>query len=469
MLLTRLHWRIQQGNIHRQFLGETETRLRDIFEEAKANTPSILLIDDLDSLFPSREAQGVEEYHRRALSSLLSEFDSLKDSAVVVLAATSRLAAVDSALRRPGRLDKEVEIAVPSATGRQAILAGMLGNAIAPQHLAPLVAETHGFVGADLAALCREAGEKAILRAEKNGCEPEISWQDLTLALPSVSPSALKDIIIEVPKVHWTDIGGYEAVKTQIKQAVLWPLQYPEDFKRMGVKPPRGVLLYGPPGCCKTMLAKAVATESSMNFIAIKGPELFSKYVGDTEKAIRDIFRRARTSAPCVVFIDELDSMATKREGTDTGVNERVLCTLLNELDGIEVLNDVLVLGATNRPEMIDKALIRPGRMDRLIYIAPPDLAARKEILEIAARGMPLAADVNLQEMATRVDGYSGAEVSLIPREAGLVALSEDIHSEEVASRHFEAALRKVKPRISRQMILGYEGFDLLAGRADSS
>jgi len=423
----------------------------------------------LDSLFPSREAQGIEEYHRRALSSLLSEFDGLKDCAVVVLAATSRLSAVDPALRRPGRLDKEVEIAVPSAAGRQAILAGMIGTVIAPQYLAPLVAETHGFVGADLAALCREAGEKAILRAEKSGCEPEISLQDLTLALPCVSPSALKDIIIEVPKVRWTDIGGYEVVKTQIKQAVLWPLQYPEDFKRMGVKPPRGVLLYGPPGCCKTMLAKAVATESSMNFIAIKGPELFSKYVGDTEKALRDIFRRARTSAPCVVFIDELDSMATKREGTDTGVNERVLCTLLNELDGIEVLNDVLVLGATNRPEMIDKALIRPGRMDRLIYISPPDLAARKEILEIAARGMPLAADVNLQEMATRVEGYSGAEVSLIPREAGLVALSEDIHILEVAQRHFEAALKKVKPRISRQMILNYEGFDLLAGRTDTS
>lgn len=428
-----------------------------------------MLIDDLDCLFPSREAQGIEEYHRRALSSLLSEFDGLKDSAVVVLAATSRLAAVDPALRRPGRLDKEVEIAVPTAAGRQAILAGMLSSSFQSTDLALLVAETHGFVGADLAALCREAGEKAIIRAEKSGSEPQISLQDLTQALASVSPSALKDIIIEVPKVHWTDIGGYELVKAQIQQAVMWPLQYPEDFKRIGVKSPRGVLLYGPPGCCKTMLAKAVATESAMNFIAIKGPELFSKYVGDTEKALRDIFRRARTSAPCVVFIDELDSMATKREGTDTGVNERVLCTLLNELDGIEVMNDVLVLGATNRPEMIDKALIRPGRMDRLIYISPPDLAAREEILRIAARGMPLGTDVNMQEMAGRLEGYSGAEVSLIPREAGLVALSEDIHIAVVGMQHFDAALRKVKPRISREMILSYESFDRLAGRTDTS
>ena len=411
----------------------------------------------------------MEEYHRRALSSLALELDLIQTYPVLVVAATNRMQQIDPALRRPGRFDKEVEVPVPTAVCRKAILRGMLMETVTDDDLDRLVEETHGFVGADLAALCREAGERAIYRTIETGGRLEVGVGDLTVALASVSPSALKDVIVEVPKVYWTDIGGYEAVKTQIQQAVLWPLQYPADFTRLSIKPPRGVLLYGPPGCCKTMMAKAVATESKMNFIAIKGPELFSKYVGDTEKAIREIFRRARTSAPCVVFVDELDSMATKREGSDVGVNERVLCTLLNELDGVEALNDVLVLGATNRPELIDKALIRPGRFDRLIYIAPPDVSAREQILRIAARGMPLHSNVDLRTLAERLDGYSGAEVSLIPREAGITALTEDIHTEFVSGQHFDAAIQKVKPRISRETVQFYEKFDRSSGRTENS
>mmetsp|Transcript_7604 Transcript_7604/g.14275 ORF Transcript_7604/g.14275 Transcript_7604/m.14275 type:complete len:394 (-) Transcript_7604:210-1391(-) len=381
---------------------------------------------------------------------------------VIVIGTTNRPNAIDNALRRPGRFDKEIEIPVPSLPDRLDILKvvceDMQRVGLSKQELDELAEHTHGYVGADLVALCREAGLRAVRRARR-GAELQVSFNDFKEALAEVSPSCLRDVMIEVPKVYWNDIGGYSDAKLKLRQAVEWPLKHAEAFERLQIKPPKGVLLYGPPGCSKTMMAKAIATESRMNFLAIKGPELFSKYVGDSERAIRDMFRKARLSSPCVLFIDELDSIGSQREGTEVGVNERVLCTLLNELDGIEVLKDVVVLAATNRPELIDKALIRPGRFDRLIYIAPPDFHARLQILQIVTKTMPLGENTDLEALSSKMEGFSGAEVVQVPREAGIIALSEDIGASVVTQQHLQLALSQVRTNISAEMLAFYEGF----------
>ena len=447
-----------------KYVGETENNIHSIFEQAKESAPTIIFIDEIDTLCPNRDS-GSEDYLKRIVTSFITELDSLEStSRVLVLATTNRPNAVDPVLRRPGRFDKEIEIPVPSRPDRFKIIKVLVEATprlpVSDEDMETISELTHGFVGADLAALFREACMKAIARSEQ-GEQLSLTLDDFLSGISEMSPSAIRDVIIEVPKVKWDDIGGYDGVKLQIKQAVEWPLQHPQAFERLGIKPPKGVLLYGPPGCSKTMMAKAVATESQLNFLAIKGPELFSKYVGDTEKAIREVFRKARTCAPSIIFIDEIDALGTQRQGSDNAVSDRVLCTLLNEMDGIESLKDVTIIAATNRPDIMDKALVRPGRIDRLIYIPPPDPRARLSILQITTKKMPLAEDVDLQAISNQMERFSGAEVALVPREAGILALTEDINSQVVGSRHFSAALVNIKPRITNEVISQFESFRL--------
>ena len=329
---------------------------------------------------------------------------------------------------------------------------------------------THGFVGADLAALCREAAMRALRRIlpqidleEESIPEEvlekiEVTMDDFMKAFRSITPTALREIEVQVPTVRWSDIGGLEEVKQELREAVEWPLKYPESFERMGIKPPKGILLYGPPGCGKTLLAKAVATESEANFISIKGPEIFSKWVGESERAIREVFRKARQVAPCVIFLDEIDAIAPIRGlgYGDSMVTERVVSQLLTEIDGIEKLDGVVVIAATNRPDIVDPALLRPGRFDRLVYVPPPDQRGRLEILKIHTKNMPLADDVDLEEIAKITEGFSGADLEVLCREAGLYALREDINAKYVAKRHFEKALKKIRPSITQEMIRYY-------------
>ncbi|RLE59296.1 MAG: AAA family ATPase, partial [Thermoprotei archaeon] len=329
---------------------------------------------------------------------------------------------------------------------------------------------THGFVGADLAALCREAAMRALRRIlpqidleEESIPEEvlekiEVTMDDFMKAFRSITPTALREIEVQVPTVRWSDIGGLEEVKQELREAVEWPRKYPESFERMGIKPPKGILLYGPPGCGKTLLAKAVATESEANFISIKGPEIFSKWVGESERAIREVFRKARQVAPCVIFLDEIDAIAPIRGlgYGDSMVTERVVSQLLTEIDGIEKLDGVVVIAATNRPDIVDPALLRPGRFDRLVYVPPPDQRGRLEILKIHTKNMPLADDVDLEEIAKITEGFSGADLEVLCREAGLYALREDINAKYVAKRHFEKALKKIRPSITQEMIRYY-------------
>eukprot|EP00826_Nyctotherus_ovalis_P004586 TRINITY_DN11000_c0_g3_i1.p1 TRINITY_DN11000_c0_g3~~TRINITY_DN11000_c0_g3_i1.p1 ORF type:complete len:354 (+),score=92.90 TRINITY_DN11000_c0_g3_i1:559-1620(+) len=341
---------------------------------------------------------------------------------ILAIAATSKLDEVDPQLRRGGRFDLEIRMEAPDFAERVALLENMFDGVEVEADLERAARETSGFAPADLVALAREACINSWRRVK----EIKVRKEDLEKALFDIRPSNIKDLIAKIPEVHWEDIGGNSDVKELVKQCIEWPLKHPKAFANVGISPPQGILLYGPPGCSKTMVAKAIATESKLNFIGIKGPELFSKYVGDTEKAIRDIFRKARISAPCIIFFDEIDAMATERGNSNEGTNvsDRALCQLLNELDGYEALNQVVVVAATNRPMSIDKALLRPGRMDRLIYVREPDAAGREEVLRIHTKRMPLSKDVDIKKLAEKMEGYSGAELALACREAGMNALS---------------------------------------------
>eukprot|EP01016_Furgasonia_blochmanni_P057240 TRINITY_DN9902_c0_g1_i3.p1 TRINITY_DN9902_c0_g1~~TRINITY_DN9902_c0_g1_i3.p1 ORF type:complete len:404 (-),score=72.11 TRINITY_DN9902_c0_g1_i3:66-1277(-) len=391
-----------------------------------------------------------------------------------VAAITNNVNTVDPVLRRAGRLDKEIKVDIPGAKERLQILKLMLGktkNTLKEEDINEINSDMNGFTGADVLTLIRESFMQFLNRMSGNDKEDQsganvveaISKEDIEKALVDISPSGLKDLILEIPKVLWSEIGGNDDIKKQIKHVIEWPLKHPEAFVRMGIKPSKGILLYGPPGCSKTMTAKAIATESNLNFIAIKGPELFSKYVGDSEKAIRNLFKRARLCAPCVIFFDEIDAIATQRS-SNTDVSERVLCQLLNEMDGVESLKSVIVVAATNRPDIIDAALMRPGRFDHLIYVPPPDLQARTEIFRINIHGnkMPAESDVKIEELAQMTEGYSGAEINLICREAGLYALSRDILASNVRKSDFEAAIKKIKPRISKMSLMQYENLSLI-------
>ncbi|MEM0384785.1 MAG: CDC48 family AAA ATPase, partial [Candidatus Caldarchaeum sp.] len=464
---------INGPEIMNKYYGETEARLRDIFRKAEEEAPSIIFIDEIDAIAPKR-SEVTGEVEKRVVAQLLALMDGLEGrGSVIVIGATNRPNALDPALRRPGRFDREIEIGIPDKRGRVEILTihtrGMpLAKDISVEKLGEM---TRGYTGADLAALCREAAMKAIRRILPNidfsgeRISPEIlsslevTMKDFIDAYKEITPSALREVEVETPTVRWEDIGGLETVKQKLIEMIEWPLRYPEKFEKLGIKPPRGVLLYGPPGCGKTLLAKAIATESEANFITVKGPEIFSKWVGESEKAIREIFRKARQAAPAVVFFDEVEAIAPRKDVMEdsSGVTNRVASQLLAEIDGIEELNDIVVIGATNRPDLLDPALLRPGRFDRLVLIPPPDEKARAEIFYIYTRKMPLADDVNIEVLASRCEGFSGADIESLCREAALAALRRDKDTEKVYRRDFEEALLSVKPSISPQMMREYE------------
>jgi transitional endoplasmic reticulum ATPase len=464
-----------------KYYGESEERLRNVFQEAQKNAPSIIFIDELDSIAPKREEVS-GEVERRIVAQLLSLMDGLKARGkVVVIGATNRINAIDPALRRPGRFDREIEIGVPDRDGRLDILQihtrGMpLDKDVNLDRLADI---SHGFVGADLYALAKEAGIRALRRilpeidlsAESIPGETLnkiiVKMQDFIDVVNEMEPSAMREVFVEVPDVKWQDIGGLEAIKQELREAVEWPLKYQGVFSYADATPPKGILLYGPPGTGKTLMAKAAANESEANFISIKGPELLSKWVGESEKGVREIFRKARQAAPCIIFFDEIDAIAPTRGGGfgDSHVTERVISQMLTELDGLEVLTNVVVIAATNRPDIIDAALLRPGRFDRLLYVPPPDYESRKQIILIHTKKKPLSNDVNVDNLAKKMDGYTGADIAAVASAAVMLGLREHISKYKepleaekntkelkIHMRHFEDAMTKIRPLSSQEL-----------------
>jgi len=460
-----------------KFYGESEKKLRNIFEDAEKNAPSIIFIDEIDAIAPKREDVG-GEVERRVVSQILTLMDGLKSRGqVVVIGATNRVNALDPALRRPGRFDREIEISVPGKEGRLQILKiHSRGMPLKDVKLNELASVTHGFVGADLEALTKEAAMNVLrkhlpkLKLDSDNENEQIPKEvleqliirhsDFMDALKVVRPSAMREVLVETPNVGWEDVGGLDNVRDELQEAIEWPLKHPESFKRMGIRPSRGILLYGPPGTGKTLLAKAVAKESEANFIQVKGPSLLSMWVGKSEEGVRKIFERARQVAPCIVFFDEIDAMAGKR-GIEQGtkVTERVLNQLLSEMDGLEDLNDVLVVGATNRPDMLDPALLRPGRFDRILLVNSPNEKGRLKILQIHTKNMPLGDKKQFNDkdkgkfligIAKHTEGYTGADMEALAREAAMVSLRESVDSKIVKKKHFEEALKKVKPSVNK-------------------
>ncbi len=468
-----------------KFYGESEGKLREIFKEAEENSPSIIFIDEIDSIAPKRdEVSGEEE--RRIVAQLLSLMDGLNSRGkVVVIGATNRPNAIDEALRRPGRFDREIEIGIPDRDGRYEILQiHTRGMPLADDvDLNWLADKTHGYAGADISALTKEAAMAALRRVLPDvDLEAEeiprevlnnilVTKDDFKNALKDMQPSTMREVLIEKPNVKWEDIGALESAKQELKEAVEWPLKFGKVFEHMNAKPPKGILLYGPPGTGKTLLAKAVATESEANFISVKGPEFLNKWVGESEKAVRETFRKARQASPCVIFMDEIDSIAPERgTGGDSNVTERVISQMLTEMDGLEGLSDVVVIAATNRPDIMDPALLRPGRFDKSIFIAPPDEESRKSIFGIHTRGRPLEDDVDLGVLAQKTEGCTGADISAICNEAvmnavrRLVSQGKDPTDEEIAAckvsmEDFEKSLDKFGPK-SRQKLSEYSGLE---------
>lgn len=458
-----------------KFYGQSEERLRQIFQEAEKNAPSIIFIDELDSIAPSRE-EVTGEVERRIVAQLLSLMDGLKSRGqVVIIGATNRIEAIDLALRRPGRFDREITIKIPDKNGRKEILQIHTRNMplIEDVNLERWGEITHGYSGADIASLCREAAMRALRRylpkmdLEKETIPVEVlrdlkvGEDDFYGAFKEIQPSLLRQIAVEVPTVHWNDVGGLEEEKRLLQEVVEIPLKDPDLFEDMGIKPPRGVLLYGPPGSGKTLLAKAVATESEANFISIRGPELLSKWVGESEKGVRQVFRKAREAAPCIVFFDEIDSIAPQRgmRSGDSGVTERVVNQILTEIDGVVLLKDVVVIAATNRPDLLDPALLRPGRIDRVIYIGAPDEKARLEILKIHTKNMPLGKSVNLKQLAKMLEGYTGAGIEALCREAAMIAIRKDYKARKVELEHFKKALEAIHPSVDEKTVQRFKGF----------
>lgn len=464
---------INGPEIMSKYYGESEHQIREIFDEAEQNAPAIIFLDEIDSIAPKR-AEVTGEVERRVVSQLLSLMDGLKERKnVIVIGATNRPEALDLALRRPGRFDREIILHVPDQDGRLEIFQiHTRGMPLADDvDLNTLAETTYGFVGADIAALCREAAMSALRRVlPQINLEDEhipedileklsVTSDDFNIAQKDVEPSAMREIMIETPNVGWDDVGGLEDVKELLKEAVEWPLKNPEAFQRIGVEAPKGVLLYGPPGTGKTMLAKAIAHESNANFIAAKGSDLLSKWYGESEKHISEMFSRARQVAPSIVFLDELDALAPIRGGSmgEPQVTERIVNQLLSELDGLEELHGVVIVGATNRPDIIDPALIRPGRFDELILVPVPDLPARRKIFDVHTRKMALASDVNIDELVTATDKYTGADVASVCKKAGRFALREDLMAKEVAQKHFLKAIAETGTSVTSDTMKYYE------------
>ncbi|MBD3248504.1 CDC48 family AAA ATPase [Candidatus Woesearchaeota archaeon] len=463
---------INGPEIMSKFYGQSEENLRKKFEEAEKNAPSIIFIDELDAIAPKRE-EVKGEVERRVVAQLLAMMDGLKSRGkVVVIAATNVPNILDPALRRPGRFDREIEIGVPSKKGRLKVLKIHTRNMPLAKdvNLKELANITYGFVGADLAALSKEAAMIVLRRIlpDLNLKEEEsisqdfleklnITQDDFIRALKSVRPSAMREVLVEVPNVSWKDVGGLKDVKQELEEAVEWPLKKPKSFKKMGVRPPRGILLYGAPGTGKTMLAKAVANESKANFILVKGPELLSKWVGESEKAVREIFKKARQTSPTIIFFDELDALAPRRgQSADAHSTERVVNQMLTELDGLEELHGVVVIAATNRPDMIDTALLRPGRFDRMLLAPIPGKVARKKIFKVHTKKMPLK-DIDLDKLAEKTKGYVGADLEAVCREAAMSALRDNIKAKEVTMKHFEKALETIAPSVTKEIEKAYK------------
>ncbi len=462
-------------SIMSKFVGEAEERIRQVFKEAEDNAPSIIFFDEIDAVAPKRD-EVIGEVERRVVAQLLASMDGMEARGnVIVIAATNRVNSIDEALRRPGRFDREIEFPVPDKAGRKQVLQiHTRGMPLAKDFDLDFFANiTHGFVGADLAALVKESAMKALRRylpqinLEEETIPPEVleklevNKNDFSEGLKDVQPSALREVTIEVPNVKWSDVGALEEVKKELRQAIEWPLKHPEAFKKMGIKPPKGVLLFGPPGTGKTLLAKAVATESEANFISIKGPELVSMWVGEGERGVRNIFKKARQVAPVIVFFDEIDSIAARRGHMgDSGVGDRMVNQLLTELDGVESLKDVVFIGATNRPDLIDPGLLRPGRLDKVIHVPSPDEEARLAILKVHSRSVPLSKDISLEELAKKTKGFSGADLEGLIREAALFALEESkLKGGTVLKKHLDTVLSRMKPSISQETEEAYEEF----------
>lgn len=456
-----------------KFYGESEKKIRDLFEEAEKNAPTIIFIDEIDAIAPKREdVQG--EVERRVVSQLLTMMDGLNSRGrVVVIGATNRVNSVDPALRRPGRFDRELEISVPDKQGRLNILKIHTRNMPIKKNvkLENLAAKTHGFVGADLASLAKEAAMNVLRKVmpdikmeEEEEIPPEIldrmqiSKEDFDDALKVVRPSAMREVLVETPNIGWEDVGGLEKIKQELIEAIEWPLKHSESFERLGISAPKGILLYGPPGTGKTLLAKAVAKESESNFIQVKGPSLLSMWVGKSEEGIRKVFERARQVSPCIIFFDEIDALAGKR-GMETGtkVTERVLNQLLAEMDGIVDLKKVIVVAATNRPDMLDSALLRPGRFDRILLVDLPDKKSREKIIEIHTKNMPLDKSVRISDLVKKTEGFVGADIESLVREAAILALRKNIEADKVTMSDFEEALMKVKPSVSEETAKRYK------------
>ena len=456
-----------------KFYGESEKKIRDIFEEAEKASPTIIFIDELDAIAPKRE-DAMGEVERRVVSQILTMMDGLKSRGkVIVIGATNRVNSIDPALRRPGRFDREISINVPGKEGRLAILKiHTRGMPLTKNvNLNELAAITHGFVGADLESLAKEAAMNVLRKYlpqmkldEEEQIPPNVleklivNQEDFMEALKNVRPSAMREVLVETPNVGWNDVGGLGNIKQELSEAVEWPMKHAASFTRMGIRPAKGILLYGPSGTGKTLIAKAVAKESGANFIQVKGPSLLSMWVGKSEEGLRKVFERARQVAPCIVFFDEIDALAGKR-GIETGtkVTERVLNQLLAEMDGLEDLKDVLVIGATNRLDMLDPALLRPGRFDKILLVNAPEEKGRLNVLEIHTKNMPLAKDVKIKELAKKTVGYTGADLEALAREAAMLSLRESLDSKFVEKKHFEEALKKVKPSVSKPTIEVYK------------
>jgi transitional endoplasmic reticulum ATPase len=451
-----------------KFYGESEARLRSVFEEAKANAPAILFIDEIDAIAPKREEMGGEkQVERRVVAQLLALMDGLESRGeIIVIGATNIPNSLDPALRRPGRFDREIAISIPDQRGRLEILhIHTRGMPLAKDvDLEKLSRITHGFVGADLEALCREAAMNALRKIMpsidfqldeipyETLLKLEVTADDFSEALKEVEPSAIREVFVEIPNVKWEDIGGMDEVKQKLVEAVEWPLRYPHLFQQANTRPPKGILLSGPPGTGKTLMAKALASESEVNFISVKGPELMSKYVGESERGVREVFRKAKQASPCILFFDEFDSLVPERGlSHDSQVTERVISQFLTELDGLEELKGVLILAATNRKDLIDSAILRPGRFDLILEFPLPDEKARQKILRVHTRGKPLAKEVNLQLLAEETEGMAGSDIEVICREASMIAIRESIQAGgeknklQISKQHFDLAIHRLK------------------------
>ncbi len=469
---TNSHFILINGpEIMSKYYGQSEENIRKKFEEAEQNAPAIIFIDEIDAIATKRE-ETKGEVERRVVAQLLAIMDGLKSRGrVVVIAATNVPNILDPALRRPGRFDRELEISVPNEEGRLNVLKIHTRNMPLAKDvsLKELAKKTHGFVGADVSSLAKEAAMILLrrllpdLKYDKDEAIPKAVLEKLTItksdfreALKVVRPSALREVFIDVPNVKWDDIGGLDGVRQELIEAVEWPLKHPDAFKRLGVRAPKGILLYGAPGTGKTLIAKAVAHESEANFISVKGPELLSKWVGESEKAVREIFKKARQAAPTIIFFDEIDSLVPRRGvSSDSHVSERVVNQLLTEMDGLEDLHDIVIIGATNRPDMVDTALLRPGRFDRIILTPVPDEKAREDIFAVHIKGMPVKG-ITSKELAEKTEGYAGADIEAVCREAAMIALREDMKAKETNKKHFEKALNKVKPSVTKEIEQAY-------------